>query len=185
MTRRLLRFSPLLFWLAAGAALPACHSNGDTSMMDADFVTCTNEPRATPYAPGMQVTSGNSTFVVKLLSNTFTGPDGKTVDEAFAKGDDVWTVETDVAATMTPTDGLDIAVVPRMPDHKHGTTPVGVMPVGSGGKYMVEPVNLYMAGYWEVTFTIVETPPTDATDPDAAPPAPISEDAVLKICVPD
>ena len=63
------------------------------------------------------------------------------------------------------------------------------MPVGSGGQYMFSPVNLYMAGYWTITVTIDGPPPADATDPDAgadaAPPAPISDTAVLKICVPD
>lgn len=188
MTRRLLRFSPLMFWVAAGAALPACHSTADASI-DADFVTCTAEPRATPYQPGMQVTSANGSFMVKLLSNTFTDSSGKPKDEAFAKGDDVWSVETDAATTMTPLDGLSISVSPFMPDHNHGTTPVGVMAAGSPGVYTMQPVNLYMAGYWEVTFTIVQAPPASATDPDggadAAPPAPISDTAVLKICVPD
>ncbi len=188
MTRRLFHCSPLLFWVAAAAALPACHSNSESTPPDADFVSCTGETRATPYQPGMEVTSTHGTFLVKLLSNTYTDSTG-TKDEAFVKGNDVWTVETDMAATMTPADGLSIGVDPYMPDHGHGTTPVGVMPVGSGGKYMMEPVNLYMAGYWEVTFTIVQTPPVDASDPDAgadaAPPAPISDSAVLKICVPD
>lgn len=188
MTRRLLRLSPLLFWVAAGAALPACHSTSEAPM-DADFVTCTAETRATPYQPGMQVTSTNGTFVVKLVKNTFTDSSGIAKDQSFVKGYDVWTVETDQATNMTPLDDLSIKVVPYMPDHKHGTTPVGVMPGGSPGVYTMSPVNLYMAGYWEVTFTIVQAPPADATDPDggadAAPPAPISDTAVLKICVPD
>jgi hypothetical protein len=187
MTRRLPRFGPLLFWMAAGAALPACHSSG-AAPVDADFVTCTAEPRATPYAPGMQVTSANGAFILKLLSNTFTDSSG-TKDEAFVKGNDAWSVEIDQATTMAPMNGLSISVSPYMPDHRHGTTPVGVMPMGSGGLYTMSPVNLYMAGYWEVTFSIVATPPTDATDPDAsadaAPAAPISDSAMLKICVPD
>lgn len=188
MTRRLLRFSPLLFWVAAGAALPACHSTADAPM-DADFVTCNAEPRATPYQPGMQVTSTNGTFIVKLLSNTFTDSSGKPQDEAFAKGNDVWSVETDDGTTMTPLDDLSITVAPYMPDHRHGTTPVGVMAAGTPGVYTIQPVNLYMAGYWEVTFDIVKAPPVDATDPDggadATPAAPIEDKAVLKICVPD
>jgi hypothetical protein len=111
---------------------------------------------------------------------------GVTMDEAFAKGVDVWSVETDLASTMTPLDGMSISVDPEMPDHGHGTTPVGVMPIGSGGKYTINPVNLYMAGYWEVTFTLVEPAAApSSTDPDAAPPAPVSDQAVLKICVPD
>jgi len=186
MTRRLLRCSPLLFWVAAGGALPACHSSSEgMGPVDADFVSCTGEVRATPYQPGMQVASTNGTFIVKLLSNTFTDSTGKTKDEAFVKGIDVWKVETDLASTMAPMDGLMLSVAPYMPDHLHGTTPVGVMPVGSGGLYMFSPVNLYMAGYWTVTVTIDGTPPVDATDPDAGPPAPISDTAVMKICVPD
>jgi hypothetical protein len=187
MTRRLLRCSPLLFWVAAGAALPACHSNGEnTGPMDADFVSCTGETRATPYQPGMQATAANGAFVLKLLSNTFTDPSGKTKDQAFTKGIDVWKVEADLASTMAPMDGLTISVDPEMPDHNHGTTPVGVMPVGNGGLYTISPVNLYMAGYWVVTFAIDGPLPADAdAGADAAPPAPISDTAVLKICVPD
>ncbi len=191
MTRHLLRGAALSLCVLAGAALSGCNSKGGTSeaSIDADFVSCTGETRSTPYHPGMQVTSTNGTFVVKLLSNTFTDSGGKTTDEAFVKGVDVWSVEADTAATMAPTDGLAISVRPYMPDHLHGTTPVGVMPVGSGGLYTITPVNLYMAGYWEVTLSLVETPPASASDPDAgadaAPPAPISDNAVLKICVPD
>ena len=100
---------------------------------------------------------------------------------------DVWKVETDLASTMAPMDGLTISVDPEMPDHNHGTTPVGVTPVGSGGLYMMSPVNLYMAGYWLVTLSIVAPPPADASDAgaDAAPAAPIMDTATLKICVPD
>jgi len=188
MARRLVRCLPLLSWVAAGAALPACHTPGEgTSPGDADFVSCAAEPRATPYQPGMQVTSSNGTFIVKLLGNTFTDSTGKTKDEAFVKGIDVWKVETDLASTMAPMDGLTIGVDPEMPDHNHGTTPVGVMPVGSGGLYIMSPVNLYMAGYWVVTLSIVAPPSGDASDAgtDAAPPAPVMDTAALKICVPD
>jgi len=189
MIRRLLRCSPLLLWAVAGATLSACHSTGETMPIDADFVSCAAETRATPYQPGMQVTSANGMFIVKLLSNTFTDASGTTKDEAFVKGIDVWSVQTDLASTMAPMDGLAISVAPYMPDHLHGTTPVGVMPVGSDGKYTFSPVNLYMAGYWTVTLTITDTPPAADTDPDAgadaAPPAPITDTAVLKICVPD
>jgi hypothetical protein len=191
MTRRLLRCLPLLFWVAAGAALPACQTPGvSTGPSDADFVSCAAETRATPYQPGMQVTSTNGTFIVKLLSNTFTDSTGKPKDQAFTKGIDVWRVEVDWTSTMAPMDGLAIRVDPEMPDHNHGTTPVGVAAVGSGGMYVLTPVNLYMAGYWVVTLSIdaAQLPATsDASDAgtDAALPAPISDTAALKICVPD
>jgi hypothetical protein len=172
----------LVLALASGVGagtLSACQSNSSgTDTPDADFVSCVGETRATPYTPGMQVTSTAGSYVVKLLSNTFADATGKVTDEAFAKGIDVWTVEADAAATATPVDGLTIAVNPYMPDHRHGTTAVGVTPAGSG-TYTISPLNLYMAGYWEITL--------DLSSPagDAANGASTTDSAVLKICVPD
>jgi hypothetical protein len=166
--------------MLAGASSSACHmGNADpdaqaASIPDADFVSCASESRATPYQPGMQVTSSAGMFVVKLLSNTFTDPMGKVLDEPFAKGVDVWTIEAEAAATTTPVDGLTISVKPWMPDHGHGTTSVGVTPT-RGGLYTISPLNLYMAGYWEVTLTIV----------DSSSGTPVMDTAMLKICVPD
>ena len=163
-----------LLSVLAGASTSACHKAAADPVPDADFVSCASEARATPYQPGMQVTSGSGMFVMKLLSNTFTDDMGKVLDEAFAKGVDVWTIEADAATTMTPVDGLRISVRPWMPDHGHGTTSVGVTPTG-GGLYTISPLNLYMAGYWEITLTLV----------DSSGDAPVTDTAVLKICVPD
>lgn len=159
----------------AAATLPACNSGASTTpiTVDADFVSCSTETRATPYQPGMLVTSDAGAFVVKLLLNTFTDADGKVLEEAPAQGLDVWTIETDAAATMTPVDGLTISVKPYMPDHIHGTTPAGVTPAGAG-TYTISPLNLYMAGYWTITLTI--------TDSSGA--SPVADTAVFKICVP-
>jgi hypothetical protein len=178
--------SRLLTIAAAAAALlsspscsspasPAADSGADVGPgPDVDFISCADEPRAPPFQQGMQVPSAAGTYVVKLVRNTFTDASGKVLTEPPAKGVDVWTVEVDAAATQTPLDGLTIAVRPFMPDHGHGTTSVGVTPAGAG-VYTISPLNLYMAGYWEVTLTI--------TDPSAATPA--SDTAMLKICVPD
>jgi hypothetical protein len=140
---------------------------------DADFVSCAAETRATPYTAGMQVTSRTGTFVVKLLSNTFTDANGKVLTEAPAKGVDVWTVEADAANTQTPTDGLTISVSPYMPDHLHGTTPVAVTPAGAG-TYTIAPLNLYMSGYWEITLTLTDS--SSGTN--------VVDTAMLPICVP-
>jgi hypothetical protein len=159
----------------AAGPLPACSGTTTTPVTtsDADFVSCSTETRATPYQPGMQVTSHAGTFVVKLLNNTFKDANGHVLSEAPAKGVDVWTVEADAADTMMPLDGLTITVSPYMPDHLHGTTPVGVTAAGSG-TYTIEPLNLYMAGYWEITLTI--------TDPASG--SNVADTAMLPICVP-
>lgn len=145
---------------------------------DSDFITCDTETRAMPYQADLpvklQVTSRAGTFRLKVLQNTFTDPSMKVLTEPPAKGNDVWTIETDSADASTPVDGLMIAVSPYMPDHRHGTTPVGVTANG-GGTYTIAPLNLYMAGYWEITFDITDT--SSGTS--------VIDSALVPICVPD
>ena len=173
---------PFLLAAAAGGSLSACHSNDASDGgvgADVDFVTCETETRATKYEAlkqgGTPEASNRGVYVLKLLSNTFTDPSGHTADQPPTKGNDTWNVEIDRADTLAPVDGLTISVIPYMPDHRHGTTPVGVMPVGSGGDYTISPLNLYMAGYWEITFDLV----------DPAADAGASESVLVPICVPD
>jgi hypothetical protein len=163
----------------AALALPACHSTSQADdagvLADADFVTCVGETRAPPFAQGMQVTSRNGTFVLKVLANTYTDGMGKVVTGKPAKGVDQWMIETDVASSSAPVDGLAMDVVPFMPDHGHGTSvAVAVTPEGSG-TYLIAPLYLYMAGYWEITF--------DITDSSGA--TPVTDTAIVKVCVPD
>lgn len=82
------------------------------------------------------------------------------------RGDNAWTVAiTDSAgAAMT---GLDLSVGPWMPDHGHGSPVQVEVTELEGGQYLVEPLNLFMAGYWEITVEIAE--PEDAV--------------VFKVCV--
>jgi hypothetical protein len=163
----------------AGLALPACHSTSQADdagvVADADFVTCLGETRAPPFVGGMQVMSRNGTFVLKVLANTYTDGMGKVITGKPAKGVDQWMIETDVASSSAPIDGLAMDVVPFMPDHGHGTSvAVTVTPEGSG-RYMISPLYLYMAGYWEITF--------DITDSSGA--TPVTDSAIVKVCVPD
>ena len=52
-----------------------------------------------------------------------------------------------------PMTGMEFTVIPWMPDHGHGSPqPVVVTEVGDG-EYTLDPVNLFMAGYWEVTIS--------------------------------
>jgi hypothetical protein len=174
-------FGPWLVAILIACGLCACKSSGaadDAGVVgDADFVNCAAESRATPFPAGggIQVTSRNGGYVVKALQNTFVDDKGKVLIVAPTKGIDSWTIETDRAATGTPIDGMSIAVHPYMPDHRHGTTAVGVTAAGAG-TYTIYPLNLYMAGYWEITF--------DLTDVSAGD-APVTDSAMFPICVPD
>jgi hypothetical protein len=161
---------------ALGAtALAGCKSDGTPPVdaVDADFVSCADETRATPYQPGMQETSQGGGLVVKILKSTFTDAAGNVLTEPPAKGLNVWTIEADSAATGAPVDGLTISISPYMPDHKHGTTAAGVTPAGAG-TYTIAPLNLYMSGYWEITVDLKD-PAADGGAPDSA---------MFPICVP-
>lgn len=71
-----------------------------------------------------------------------------------SRGDNTWTVHvTDHAGHAL--DDLDVAVDPFMPDHFHGTTiRCEVSPGDAPGDYVLDPLNLFMPGLWEVTVTV-------------------------------
>lgn len=165
------------FALALVGCASGCGSQGSPpTVVDADFYSCADETRATPYQPGMSVMSRDARFVVKVLDSTWTDASGKVTSEPPAKGTNVWTLEVDDAATSQPMDGVLINVTPRMPDHRHGTTTVTVTPMGAG-HYTVNPLYLYMAGYWEITLDLNAT---SANDGGAADPP---DSAQFRICV--
>jgi hypothetical protein len=122
----------------------ACGGDGhDEHEFDAgEFVTCVGESRADTYAPGLEKAGGEGTVRIRLIQSEPAPP---------VKGDNRWTVDV-VDMTGAPLDGLTIEVDPFMPDHQHGT-PVKalVTPTGAPGRYQVTPVNLFMAGLWQIT----------------------------------
>lgn len=118
-----------------------------------------------PYQAGMSVTSETRAFTVKLLSST-PGPP--------IKGQNSWVVEIDDSASGAPLDEVEVTASPFMPDHQHPTTRrVVVTPTGSG-TYTLNPVYLYMSGYWEVSLKIAA-----GTVASGAP-----DLAILPICIP-
>jgi hypothetical protein len=78
------------------------------------------------------------------------------------KGDNTW-VLTFSDLEGQPLSGLDIVAIPMMPDHGHGT-PIAAMVTAleTPGQYEITPVNLFMAGYWQITFDV--TLPDDGQD---------------------
>ena len=162
----------------AGCKSSAAASDDAGTVIDADFeadfVSCAAETRALPFQKGMQVMSRDKGYLLKVLKNTFTDATSTVLTIDPAKGIDVWTIEVDGASSRAPVDGMSITVRPFMPDHGHGTTSVGVTPAG-GGTYTIAPLNLYMAGYWEITFNLA----------DMSGDAPVNDSAMVPICIPD
>jgi YtkA-like len=61
-------------------------------------------------------------------------------------------------------DGLAISVVPWMPDMGHGTSVVPTVTAEGEGRYVVDDVDLFMSGTWQLRTTI-----TGADEDSAAP----------------
>lgn len=127
-----------LTFLSLGAA--ACGEGGSDTP---DAWNCSTESRAEPYAAGMNRVSANGVKVA-IMESTPAPP---------ARGDNVWRVSiTD--AQDAPMEGMILTVFPWMPDHGHGTSSVAQIAEVGQGEYTLDPVNLWMAGYWEVTITV-------------------------------
>jgi hypothetical protein len=117
-----------------------------------------DDPRIDEFRVGM--TAEGEAMRVTLLDATPSEP---------FRGDNAWTVSlTDLSGA--PLEDYAVDVQPWMPDHGHGTS-VGAEVVDRGdGELFVDPVNLWMAGLWEVRFLVTLE---DAT----------SDMAVLTVCV--
>jgi YtkA-like len=115
--------------------------------------TLCSDPRADPYMANFTKPSAKGTFNVTLVESV-PGPP--------AIGNDTWTllVKDASGAAMS---GATITVKPWMPDHGHGTSVnATITPAAADGTYTVTPLYLFMAGLWQITFTITSS--TGATD---------------------
>ena len=62
-----------------------------------------------------------------------------------------WVVS--VSDAQGAVDGCTLVVVPDMPDHGHGTSPVAVESTGAG-EYLLSNIDLIMSGYWLTLFEV-------------------------------
>ncbi len=143
--------------LAFALALTACDQGGDADdgndegADDGPSNPCETEDRDDTYMLGL--TKTGEQVKVKFVDAVPAPP---------ARFDNTWTVEVLDMDDM-PMDGMELEVTPFMPDHQHGTTVVTNVEEGAApGQYVLDPVNLHMAGLWEVTIEI--TLPDSTTD---------------------
>jgi hypothetical protein len=85
------------------------------------------------------------------------------------RGDNSWTVSiTDLEDIVM--EGMLLEIRAWMPDHMHGS-PVQPTTTSLGeGQYRIDKLNLFMAGYWEITITTTDTEGND-------------DSVLFKICV--
>jgi hypothetical protein len=129
----------LFFLLLAGAC------GDDHQDHDPNPPSCEEDTRHEPYVAGIAKT-GPAGYTLTLLDSNPAPPN---------KGDNVWTVEvTDPAGLPVP--AITVQTVPFMPDHGHGTPIVPVVTDQGDGVYLIDPVNLFMPGFWEIELTATD-----------------------------
>jgi hypothetical protein len=129
--------------LDAGSADAAPDAPPDAAP-DASRVTAPCGGRGDSYVAGLTKTAADG-MTVELLDALPAPP---------ALNDNAWTILVK-DASGNALDGAQISVTPRMPDHGHGTPIVATVTDQGGGSYLLDPVNLFMAGYWTVAIRVV------------------------------
>ena len=169
MTRR--RLSRLLPILLAVAPLACDTEGGDGGGGTTGTIEdpCANDDRGDDYAVGLSRT-GDAGQITLTFVDAMPAPP--------RKGDNRWILKATWAADGAPIDDATFTVTPFMPDHGHGTpVPVGVEHLPNPrGTWAFDPLNLMMAGLWEITFDIeAPSPSGDGTN--------VSDSVVFRFCV--
>jgi hypothetical protein len=108
---------------------------------------CANDPRGEPYHAGLSGKATDGAMSVRFVSANPTPP---------TRGNNTFTiVVTDKSGR--PVDGAKIHTKTWMPDHGHGSS-IDPTATASGkpGEYVIDPVNLFMPGIWQITFEVTE-----------------------------
>ena len=104
---------------------------------------CAVETRADTYVQGLE--KAGETLSLRLLDAQPAPPE---------VGNNEWVFEvSDRSGLVT---SATVSVKPWMPDHGHGTTPLylDATPPDTGSSYRLGPMDLFMPGYWTLTFEI-------------------------------
>jgi hypothetical protein len=148
---------PLGLVLAISTLLPlaaACGTDGGGSD-DENLPSCEEDTRDEPYVAGMEKT-GEAGYTITLMDSDNAPP---------AKGDNVWTVKV-TDPNGEPVEGITFECLAYMPDHGHSSPVIPVVTEMGEGMYTLDPINLFMPGYWETTVTAVDAGATDSPDDD-------------------
>lgn len=131
---------------SSGSGTTGSSSTGGTTTTTTTAASvCADDPRAQPYAVGLEGKSADGAVTVAFLDADPAPP---------AKGNNTLMIALSDAAGQPITDAT-IVTKGYMPDHGHSTSvkPTAT-PKGAAGSYEVTPVTLFMPGIWEITFEV-------------------------------
>lgn len=94
-------------------------------------------PEGDIYVAGLEKAGAEGHLKVQLLDALPAPPE---------RGDNTWELRV-LSMADTPLTDCTVAVVPDMPAHGHGTTPVEIA-AGGDGTFSVRKLNLFMPGLW-------------------------------------
>ncbi len=114
------------------------------AVSDTGLVSCVHDPRVTPYQDGWKAFSADKSVQVTLLSADPKPP---------IHGTNHWHVRISDEKGKDLLD-LPVDVSPFMPDHGHPASVLPTMTTQTDGSWNVEPLELFMAGVWRVTFHV-------------------------------
>lgn len=143
----------------------ACGAGTDEG--DDNLPSCEEDVRDEAYVAGINK-SGAAGYTLRLMDSNPAPP---------SKGDNIWSLDLTDPAGATAA-GLGLSLRAFMPDHGHGSPVKPEVTDNGDGTYTIDPVNLFMPGYWEVSLTVVDLGATESPDDD------IDLDSVMfKFCV--
>lgn len=152
--------------LLMGTSL-SCSDDDTEGGHDTNPASCLEDTRDEAYVAGISKT-GPAGYVIAIKDSNPAPP---------AKGDNLWTVEIRDAAGL-PMTGLSVNSASFMPDHGHGTPIIPTVTELGEGVYTLDPINLFMPGYWETTVTAIDTKGNEDPDDDVD-----LDSVVFKFCV--
>jgi YtkA-like len=136
--------------LLAMLGATACDETSGDDDDDAEVPFCERDDRADAFMVDLRKTGERSTLSIVEASPAEP-----------VRGDNTWRLRlTD--ASGTPMAGMSVEAMPWMPDHGHGSPVETHISDLGGGEYELAPLNLFMAGFWTVTFAV--TSDTGETD---------------------
>ena len=153
------RSSPHTLTIFSAALLSAFLIGGCSSDSsgpeDNNLPSCDEDTRDEAYVAGMSKT-GSANYTIAINDSLPAPP---------ARHDNIWTIEIRDSAGA-PMTGLGISTSSYMPDHGHGSPVIAEVTEVGEGVYTLNPVNLFMPGYWEITVTAIDLGETDSPDDD-------------------
>jgi hypothetical protein len=179
------RVSRTVFWcgsmLGLAAACACSSSNSDAhSNQASSAVNVCEAPESVPmvlqngcslasatYEAGMAQKGSSGLLTFQIVSAT---------GGAIAQGDWTWNIKiTD--ANCAPVADATVKVNAWMPQHSHGWAYATVSSSG-GGAYEVDNLNLFMDGFWQITFTATATLTNDAGASES-----VTDSTVFSFCL--